>query len=616
MSINLGKAIVALLVVWLLVIILMTGPLYHSNDTTTGEHLSRQLTKAMDLLELLKKQNEEFQSLLADFRQIGRPRSTSGAGAVVGHDGGIEPPCSDQMYSQLRSQLDRANKLLRRTEDIAKQQQQERVTGNSGSDPSPGETIQLERRIERGVREMWYYVNAQLKKVRTLSSEETVQKQIDVILEGGADHKRTLLVNIRNLSHIGGRADWAAKELQDLEDLVQARIAHLQNPKDCAKAKRAICNLNKGCGYGCQLHHAVYCFVLAYGTRRTLILKSQGWRYNRQGWEAVFQPLSETCTDRVDENALPPPPWPGTDDTPVIQLPIVDSLQPRPKYLPLAVPKDLAPRLVKVHGNPSVWWIAQFVKYLLRPRDETEAFLVETETKMKFQKPIVGLHVRRTDKVGTEAAFHGLDEYMYHVEDYYRMLSLQGAVDVKRVYLATDDPSVLDEARKKFPDYTFLGDPSIAKLASVSSRYSDDSLKGIIVDIHLLSKCDYLVCTFSSQVCRVAYEIMQTLHPVDASSNFYSLDDIYYFGGQSAHNQRALYAHRPRTDEEIGFEPGDVIGIAGNHWDGYSKGINRRTNQEGLYPSYKAEELLDVADMPTYDEAVPESVKDRNKETF
>ena len=26
-----------------------------------------------------------------------------------------------------------------------------------------------------------------------------------------------------------------------------------------------MCNLNKGCGYGCQIHHLVYCFIIAYG---------------------------------------------------------------------------------------------------------------------------------------------------------------------------------------------------------------------------------------------------------------------------------------------------------------------------------------------------------------
>lgn len=72
-----------------------------------------------------------------------------------------------------------------------------------------------------------------------------------------------------------------------------------QNPKDCSKAKKLVCNINKGCGYGCQLHHVVYCFMIAYGTQRTLILESQNWRYATGGWETVFRPVSETCTDRA-----------------------------------------------------------------------------------------------------------------------------------------------------------------------------------------------------------------------------------------------------------------------------------------------------------------------------
>lgn len=72
----------------------------------------------------------------------------------------------------------------------------------------------------------------------------------------------------------------------------------VQNPPDCGKAHKLVCNINKGCGYGCQLHHVVYCFMIAYGTQRTLILESQNWRYATGGWETVFKPVSDTCTDR------------------------------------------------------------------------------------------------------------------------------------------------------------------------------------------------------------------------------------------------------------------------------------------------------------------------------
>ncbi len=57
--------------------------------------------------------------------------------------------------------------------------------------------------------------------------------------------------------------------------------------------------------------------------------------------------------------------------------------------------------------------------------------------------------MRRTDKVGKEAAFHGIEEYMGHVENYYSLLQKTRSVDKKRVYLATDDHKLLKEAKKK-----------------------------------------------------------------------------------------------------------------------------------------------------------------------
>lgn len=67
-----------------------------------------------------------------------------------------------------------------------------------------------------------------------------------------------------------------------------------------------------------------------------------------------------------------------------------------------------------------------------------------------FSGPVVGLQIRRTDKVGTEAAFHALPEYMkwteywFQIEEYRIGRSIQ-----RRIYIATDDPSVFAEAKEK-----------------------------------------------------------------------------------------------------------------------------------------------------------------------
>ena len=156
---------------------------------------------------------------------------------------------------------------------------------------------------------------------------------------------------------------------------------------------------------------------------------------------------------------------------------------------------------------------------------------------------------------------------MTHVLEWFRKQKLTNP-DVKvRVYVASDEPRVLGECRKKYPDVEFLGDQDIARSAAVSSRYSDSSLRGVIQDIHLLSLTDHLVCTFSSQVsiktgdvqnvknalfqvCRIAYEIMQQYHP-DASNRFKSLDDIWYYGGQDEHQQEAIFPHEALHHGEV-----------------------------------------------------------------
>lgn len=47
---------------------------------------------------------------------------------------------------------------------------------------------------------------------------------------------------------------------------------------------------------------------------------------------------------------------------------------------------------------------------------------------------------------------------------------------------------------------------------------------------------------------------------------------------------------------EIVFRKGDLLGIAGNHWDGFSRGVNRRTLQKGLFPSFKTADFVDAVD--------------------
>ena len=88
-------------------------------------------------------------------------------------------------------------------------------------------------------------------------------------------------------------------------------------------------------------------------------------------------------------------------------------------------------------------------------------------------------------------------------------------------------------------------------------------------------------------------------HHIDASLKYYSLDDIYYFGGQQDHNVVAIESHKGSSNE-VEFLIGDELGIAGNEKNGYSVGVHRKTLKHGQYPSYKVEDRLRIVDFLSY----------------
>ena len=52
----------------------------------------------------------------------------------------------------------------------------------------------------------------------------------------------------------------------------------------------------------------------------------------------------------------------------------------------------------------------------------------------------------------------------------------------------------------RYTDYEVYGDDRIVQTAQTKSRYSLESLFGIIFDVQMLAESDYFACTFSSNV--------------------------------------------------------------------------------------------------------------------
>lgn len=112
---------------------------------------------------------------------------------------------------------------------------------------------------------------------------------------------RIVLADALRLSTVDGQEAQRSTLLWNLTEIVQNRISFLQNPADCRGARKLVCQLNKGCGFGCQLHHVAYCLIVAYGSRRTMVLDSRGWRYSQRGWDSIFLPVSSNCRNFTED---------------------------------------------------------------------------------------------------------------------------------------------------------------------------------------------------------------------------------------------------------------------------------------------------------------------------
>eukprot|EP00057_Strongylocentrotus_purpuratus_P029727 XP_011684201.1 PREDICTED: alpha-(1,6)-fucosyltransferase-like [Strongylocentrotus purpuratus] len=207
-----------------------------------------------------------------------------------------------------------------------------------------------------------------------------------------AQEQKYIILDNNTLSQGDGNSSWKQNESKKLSNLIQQRLHFLQNPPDCSKAKKIVCNFEVRCGFGCQTHHLSFCMIMADGTGRTLILESKGWDYAEEGWEKFFRPLSENCLDRKGETTGK---WTSPEENEniqVVELPIVGWLSQdlRPDFLPLAIPEDISERLERVHGNPAVWWIGQIMTYILRPQPQLQELMDNETAALGFTHPIVG----------------------------------------------------------------------------------------------------------------------------------------------------------------------------------------------------------------------------------
>lgn len=67
--------------------------------------------------------------------------------------------------------------------------------------------------------------------------------------------------------------------------------------------------------------------------------------------------------------------------------------------------------LIALFKDPPLWYLAQMIAYLLRINNDTTRFIMNTRERLNITRPLIGIHVRRTDKLALEAGYHSLTQY-------------------------------------------------------------------------------------------------------------------------------------------------------------------------------------------------------------
>ncbi|CAH1797297.1 unnamed protein product [Owenia fusiformis] len=334
------------------------------------------------------------------------------------------------------------------------------------------------------------------------------------------------------------------KTLEDVKNHILDHLTQTQNPSDCNKQNKLLCHLAKPCEFACQFHHLVYCFIVGYTTNRTVVIDATDMDYSIKGWEDVFRPVSTTCTsvsaDEYDistpecamEALHPQDKWMNLtlcQSSHVISLPPLDWLIDPPRYITSGIPDDVA-ILLSVHISADealLFWISTLVGFLFQLNDNMEKEAKSFEFGMGINHPVVGLDIKRVDVDN-----HSLKAYMDHVDRYYDAMDPDGIFIRRRVYLVTDDPDIRSEARDTYQNYQFITNTHYVYLEETGiSPITGDELKHNVRDLYILSECDFVVGTFSSQISRLTFEL-KTFKDDEfeiAFDNMVSLDSKYFF---------------------------------------------------------------------------------------
>ena len=337
--------------------------------------------------------------------------------------------------------------------------------------------------------------------------------------------------------------------LKEIHQLIWQQIHTLQEEGDCERKKILLCkNVENFSGFGSNVHRYGVCMQVAYGLGRLFFIHQEEYSH----FNGIFQwvkPESVKCGYLKNKYLLNNTNVCNAQNSfcylsngydidnthQVIEFNTMKAMVPYPRHIPGTLPEELKKNLLYLGiKTPWIWFTSQFLGYLLlRPNFEFNKTLIRSKENINFKSPVVGFHIRHGDKLTSgEAKYVNENLFVNKAQNYFN----QTDVPVKRVYIATDDFPVINIIQKLAPEFVTLNLPSSYLTIGLGNYFQKNFPKEIIestlIDLYLLSSCDYLVCDVSSNLCRLAYELKQTLFPFEQDNFLKPVgedQEVYYW---------------------------------------------------------------------------------------
>ena len=145
--------------------------------------------------------------------------------------------------------------------------------------------------------------------------------------------------------------------------------------------------------------------------------------------------------------------------------------------------------------------------------------------------------------------------------------------------------------KTRYPSYKFIYNDTYSYLTdSQDTRYSAGGFESLLFDIYFLSNADYLICTFSSNICRLSYEL-SIPGSDDKKKTVHSLDTPYYVLSDAVFHKIAVLDRK----KEPKLRRGDVVirrVVHGMKYDEY--------NQDGFYLTGRCSKSETPKTYPSY----------------